>query len=359
MSKYVLTDNGIIEVNEVGLIPFEVDECFEEAARLCIAEGAGSASLLQRRLEIGYARAARLLDQLEEVGILSPSEGNKPRQVVVSSFEEFAKDQRSPRTVDYIEKRPEAIKAEWNPNKLTKPPMAEFQKEFQNQRETRLPVGMNSKKKIVSIPLNEAGQVYVFNSPLCKSSEMIRGMLDGLVNTYSPDDLKLIVSDDLRLLVAVNGAPHLLTPVITDQSRLKNALSWTEGEQDRRIRLFEEMGVDGFVKYNDLTGFLKLPRILCVICSKSGGIANDEDSLVSIERLLNSGLTAGIHMIVSAPLMEKRFAKLMLGFTTKIVFKTFSTVQADMLGTDDAFELESPEEFLFIPAYGKVEKLSI
>lgn len=66
-----------------------VDEKFEEAARLCIAEGKGSASLLQRRLEVGYARAARILDQLESAGILAHAEGNKPREVVINSFDEY------------------------------------------------------------------------------------------------------------------------------------------------------------------------------------------------------------------------------------------------------------------------------
>jgi S-DNA-T family DNA segregation ATPase FtsK/SpoIIIE len=65
-----------------------VDEKFEEAAHLCISEGKGSASLLQRRLEVGYARAARILDQLEQAGVLAHAEGNKPREVIVSSLDE-------------------------------------------------------------------------------------------------------------------------------------------------------------------------------------------------------------------------------------------------------------------------------
>lgn len=71
-----------------GLNMGPVDEKFEEAAHLCIAEGKGSASLLQRRLEVGYARAARILDQLEEAGVLAHAEGNKPREVIVSSLSE-------------------------------------------------------------------------------------------------------------------------------------------------------------------------------------------------------------------------------------------------------------------------------
>ncbi len=66
-----------------------VDEKFEEAAYLCISEGKGSASLLQRRLEVGYARAARILDQLEQAGVLAHAEGNKPRDVIVNSLEDI------------------------------------------------------------------------------------------------------------------------------------------------------------------------------------------------------------------------------------------------------------------------------
>lgn len=71
-----------------GLNLGPVDEKFEEAAHLCIAESKGSASLLQRRLEVGYARAARILDQLEQAGVLAHAEGNKPREVIVGSLSE-------------------------------------------------------------------------------------------------------------------------------------------------------------------------------------------------------------------------------------------------------------------------------
>ncbi|HOA47591.1 MAG TPA: DNA translocase FtsK 4TM domain-containing protein [Candidatus Paceibacterota bacterium] len=57
------------------------DELYEEAKRVVMEAGKASASLLQRRLKIGYARAARLLDMLEENGIIGPSQGAKPRDV--------------------------------------------------------------------------------------------------------------------------------------------------------------------------------------------------------------------------------------------------------------------------------------
>lgn len=61
------------------------DELFEAAKEEVIRMGKASASLLQRRLRIGYARAARILDELEEKGLIGPAEGAKPREVYGSS----------------------------------------------------------------------------------------------------------------------------------------------------------------------------------------------------------------------------------------------------------------------------------
>ena len=59
------------------------DDMYEEAKDVVKAAGKASASLLQRRLRIGYARAARLLDMLEERGVIGPADGAKPRQVLI------------------------------------------------------------------------------------------------------------------------------------------------------------------------------------------------------------------------------------------------------------------------------------
>ncbi len=66
-----------------------VDELFEQAARFCIETGRASASLLQRRLSIGYARAARILDQLEQHGIVSAGDGAKPRELLIKNATDF------------------------------------------------------------------------------------------------------------------------------------------------------------------------------------------------------------------------------------------------------------------------------
>lgn len=62
------------------------DALFDEAARLIVSSQMGSASFIQRKMEIGFARAGRIVDQLEAAGILGPNRGSKPRDVLIQDL---------------------------------------------------------------------------------------------------------------------------------------------------------------------------------------------------------------------------------------------------------------------------------
>jgi len=84
------TDNGSKEVDLK-----KRDPLFEEAARLVVQHQQGSTSLIQRRMQLGYNRAGRIIDQLEAAGIVGPFEGSKARDVIV----------QDPQTLEQILKR--------------------------------------------------------------------------------------------------------------------------------------------------------------------------------------------------------------------------------------------------------------
>jgi len=72
-----------------GAASDERDELFVEAAHLVVRHQQGSVSLLQRRLKVGYSRAARLVDELEAAGIVGPFDGSKAREVLVETEAEL------------------------------------------------------------------------------------------------------------------------------------------------------------------------------------------------------------------------------------------------------------------------------
>lgn len=86
-------DETVTEKNSMGGAVFggdsEGDELLPEAVQIIFQAKKASASLLQRRLKVGYARAARLLDLLEEQGVIGPADGAKPRELLMSSMEQF------------------------------------------------------------------------------------------------------------------------------------------------------------------------------------------------------------------------------------------------------------------------------
>jgi S-DNA-T family DNA segregation ATPase FtsK/SpoIIIE len=63
--------------------PGDRDKLFREAAEVVVQHQQGSTSLLQRRLKVGYGRAARIIDQLHSAGVLGPPDGSKPRDVLI------------------------------------------------------------------------------------------------------------------------------------------------------------------------------------------------------------------------------------------------------------------------------------
>lgn len=89
LPEYVDDNQDAIGVGEVDLL--KRDKLFEDAARLVVSTQQGSTSMIQRKMNLGYNRAGRIMDQLEAAGIVGPYEGSKTRQVLITDFNSLDK----------------------------------------------------------------------------------------------------------------------------------------------------------------------------------------------------------------------------------------------------------------------------
>jgi S-DNA-T family DNA segregation ATPase FtsK/SpoIIIE len=87
LPEYISDDGG----TNIDISMEDRDALFKEAAEVLVIAQQGSASLLQRKLKLGYNRAGRLIDQLEAAGIVGPFEGSKARKVLISNLDELNK----------------------------------------------------------------------------------------------------------------------------------------------------------------------------------------------------------------------------------------------------------------------------
>ena len=82
-----------VQINNHGGVVMDFDSSgddeYKDAVRAVIEAGKASTSLLQRRLRIGYSKAARIMEEMEENGVIGPQDGSRPRDVLISSLDEL------------------------------------------------------------------------------------------------------------------------------------------------------------------------------------------------------------------------------------------------------------------------------
>ena len=333
----------------------DLDDLFEEAARFTIESQKASASLLQRRLSIGYARAARLIDQMDAAGIISSGEGAKPREVLISSYDTYLTDSnKEPVTVRSIEPIPDWVSAD-----LSRSPFSSFQSKHKKDDQVYIPIGLSGSGKVVTLPISDIGSLLVYTNPICNSTQLLNLILEAVAGTYNPDIVKFIIYDKDGPIYVEGLRASLITPLVKSDEKLVNALQWSIYEIESRNKKFLEAGFKDVKEFNRHLNNYPEPRIIIAINDPSDYLSLNNEVVFALQRIISSGNSAGVHLIMLSPMNDKKMAKTLTTIPSKVVFKTFSVPQADMLGTDDAFDLSNPDEFIFIPPYGKVEKLTI
>lgn len=310
------------------------DPCFDDAVKLIQECGKVSTSFIQRKLNIGYARTARILDQMEEGGIVGPAKGDKPREIFISHMVNGEMVEGKVKLPD-----PEPIieepKVEW---KMTKDMVTD-------QKKLKLEIGEDEEHKTVKFDFEKYSNLLIIGSQFTESVKLLNNIISKSIIGYHPDNLRLIVIDGNQNDLTVPNVPHLLTPVITEPEKAISALKWSWSEINRRMKL--ETGEN-------------LPKVLIMINSLNQLMMfSSREFEGSIYQILVSGRKYGFYCILGTDLIPKIPKTMLANISAKIVFKPTDDSLLRNNGVSESKNLQTPNEAIFETMFEKQKKIKI
>lgn len=317
--------------------PPEKDPLFDQAVELIQKLGVASASLIQRHLKLGYARAARLLDELEQNKIIGKVDGAKPREILIpyknrEGLTVIPKKEPEPEKIEF-----EDTQASWKKTKYANKKSTDFEIEL----------GRDEKKKEVNLNLDKYGNLLIIGSQFTGATELLNNILATTLSKYSPEELKLIVVDGIRGdIIMPNQAAHLLTPMIVDPIKLVSALKWAVVEIERRAKSESQKGFSKILilinSFNQISYFSP---------------AETEDNLYQV---IIKGKKYGLYLVMATDYLNPKISKeLMANIPARLVFKPTDKKVAHDTGIPESADLTSPDEAILETMFEGKRKLTI
>ena len=286
------------------------DSMFDEAVQLLAQHDVASASLLQRRLSLGYARAARLLDQLEEVGVIGPAEGAKPREVLISSYEDYTNRSFKKPHVAPVETDPDwnSYKSpNWKSHVTQSSSIQMFETISKNSATSPLsfPLGWE-KESLKFTTLSDSPHCIITGSPQSRKLEYVDSMLLSLITFSSPTQLRIVLLDGAHYLSPYNDIPHLLTPVTAEPDKALAALRWGEMEMERRWNDFSKANCRDIASYNKASSN-PMSHIVYVITQIDACMSYAKNEFIEgLKNMTSQGSRAGIHIVLVSDSLASR-----------------------------------------------------
>lgn len=312
------------------------DSLFNEAVSLVIEAKMASSSLIQRRLKLGYARAARLIDQLEKYGVISSSPGAKPRQVLVTSKNVDEVIRKSIKKI-IIEPEPMDSVIRWK--KLT-----EFSKKSKN---FEIDIGVDEQNKLINFNLEHYGNLLIIGSQYTSINNLLNNILATSMAIYSPEELRILVFDGTKgELISPNKTSHLLTPLIIEPEKAISALKWSNVEIERRIKFGKN---------------INYPKILILINSLNQFInISPSEVSESIYNIITLGKQSGIYIVIGTDYVNSKYYDgIIANNPAKIVFKPTDIKVIKKIKISKLINLESPDQAILKIIFKEDKKISI
>lgn len=321
----------------------EVDELFEEAIRHVAQYDRASASLIQIKLKIGYARAARILDELEAVGIVGPGDGSKPRDVLIKNAEDYLANplnyiSNTPRTTIHLKETAEE-KFKFKPLKSLS--ASNFKKVLQDfdlpSKKEEILFGFNQ-EKLVHASLEEINNLLIVGSASSGKEIFLDNLILSLLYSSDPK-AQFIFVDTHHDTDIYNVLPNLLTPVISDYEKALSALKWVLSDIDRRNKLFTEARTRSFEIFRKEKQ-PDLPRIVFVIRNMED-FSWDKQFQENLEYIIAKCNKLGIHFFIFTDRLTAKSVptSIQSNIPNRLVFRTSDKRDSTLAGVKDAHNL--------------------
>lgn len=263
-----LGNNGTALGNSVE--PIKNDDLLDDAFKIVTESGSASISMLQRRLGIGYARAANLIDIMEHLGLVSGFDGSHPRKVLVTYNE-------------WLNRKPEAEK-----HLLA---ISEREADYIFER-TGVAVDYSNSCNIMK---------ELDNYVIPKSDEDTRiQFINNIIRFVSSCDVKLLLFDESLSFLAYEGLPHLYVPIVNDAKKAVNLITkWLPLELGLRKVKCGSRDCRDIESYNRfaISDEDKMQHIIMIV-SEFYSIKNAAGLDEALIPVLLNGKQLGIHLIL-------------------------------------------------------------
>lgn len=327
----------------------EVDDLFDKAVGIISQYDRVSASLLQRTLQVGYARAARIVDELENFRLISVGEGSKPRDVLIDNINSYLENP----AVYVLNKPADAVSLkenEDNKHEVKIIPLNSLPDDFAIKEalvgsileDDEVVFGI-SQGKTVKLSLKEIGNMLVVGSSTSGKEAFLDTLVFSLLYNLPPQPQFIFIDTrhdaDLYQII-----PNLLTPVIFDYDRTLSSLKWAFAEFERRNKLFAQAHTRSFGTYQEEMQ-PNLPRIIFVVKNMED-FAFSKEFKENMDVLISQSNKVGIHFILFTDRLSTNNvpASIQSNMPNRLVFNTHNKLDSKLAGVDGAEELVPKNE---------------
>lgn len=215
-------------------------------------------------------------------------------------------------------------------------------------------LGIDVAGKHVIADIGRMPHVLIAGATGSGKSVAINAFMCSMLFRSSPAEVKFILVDPKRVeLTGYNGIPHLLTPVIVEPSKVVSALKWATVEMDRRYKQLAEVGVKNIDDYNELAGFMAMPKIVILIDELADIMlfapAEVEESVTRIAQMARA---VGIHLVLATqrPSVDVITGLIKANVPTRIAFNVSSMTDSRViLDGPGAEKLLGRGDMLYVP----------